>query len=133
MKRTDPIINNIAGSYVSRSAISGQGLFAGADYRTGDQVGHLDGQVVNVDDHPQALSGEWNGLGDAEVLYRAFSTSYSFINHSRNPNLEIDRETMCMRARRPIYEGEEFSLDYLEHGVPLVYKSKGLGAHLDTE
>lgn len=133
MKRTDPIINNVAASYVSQSAISGQGLFAGTDYRTGDPVGHLDGQVVNVDDHPQALLGEWNGLGDVEVLYRAFSTSYSFINHSRNPNLEIDRETMWMRARRPICAGEEFSLDYLEHGVPLAYKSTGLGAYLDAE
>ncbi|UWR21218.1 SET domain-containing protein-lysine N-methyltransferase [Sulfitobacter sp. S190] len=133
MERTHPLINNISGSYVAQSAISGQGLFAGDDYETGDPVGHLDGQVVNVDDHPQALSGEWNGLGDAHVLYRAFSTSYSFINHSPDPNLEIDRATMWMRARRPIRAGEEFTLDYLEHGVPLIYKAKGLGTYLDTK
>jgi hypothetical protein len=133
MERTQPLIQNIPSSYVAKSKIHGQGLFSGQGYSIGELVGTLDGQLINVQDHPEALSGEWNGLGPLQVLYRRFSTDYSYINHLTDPNLSIDPETMEIIANRAIEKGDEFTLDYTENGLPDIYREKGYGRYLDEK
>lgn len=130
MERTQPLIQNILSSYVTRSKIHGEGLFAGQGYCRGELVGTLDGQIINVQDHPEALTGEWNGLGPLQVLYRKFSTAYSYINHQTNPNLSINPETMELIAKKVIKKGEEFTLDYTENGLPDIYIEQGYARYI---
>jgi hypothetical protein len=133
MERTHPLIQNIPSGYVARSNIHGEGLFAGQAFDAGQIVGKLDGQIINVEDHPDALSGEWNGLGALHVLYRRFSTAYSYINHQDDPNLRIEPATMQIVARKAIGKGDEFTLDYVENGLPNIYITKGYGRYLDAK
>ena len=65
--------------------------------------------------------------------HRAVRTKYSFINHSRKPNLRIEKEGMILFTIKDIYCGEELLLDYREeplreeyingHGKTYLWKS----------
>lgn len=76
-----------------------------------------------VDRHSGALGAssdlfmEWNALSEDTLLVRPFRTKYSFVNHSRTPNVRILHHPLRLVALRDVAEGEEFLLDY--HEEPL--------------
>lgn len=53
-------------------------------------------------------------MSEDTLLVRPFRTKYSFVNHSRTPNVRIARHPLRLVALRDIAEGEEFLLDYRE-------------------
>ncbi|MEM3335623.1 MAG: SET domain-containing protein [Thermoplasmata archaeon] len=57
-------------------------------------------------------------------MVRPLRTKYSFINHSRTPNLEIDFATMEVKALRNIAKGEELTLDYRKECLSQEYWQK---------
>lgn len=70
---------------------------------------------------------EWTAIKEGVFLVRPLRTKYSFINHSRNPNLEIDFSTMEIRTLREIKTGEELTLDYLKEKLSENYqRTQGL-------
>lgn len=133
MERTHPLIQNILSSFIADSEIHGKGLFSEKNCDVGEVVGSLDGQIVNVAEHPEALSGEWNGIGENHVLYRKFSTYYSYINHDNDPNLTIDALTMKVIVQRKITALDELTLNYRENGIPDIYNSKDYGSYLNEK
>ncbi|WP_170348895.1 SET domain-containing protein-lysine N-methyltransferase [Ruegeria atlantica] len=125
-----PRIQNLDKVLEGISDIHGTGLFARSDIQTGAVLGYLDGQIVDYDRHPTVRDLEWNGIGGSKVLCRPFATQYALINHSFTPNLSILRTGWAIVACKDIRDGEELTLDYLEHGVPETYLNSPHGNYL---
>ncbi len=118
------IIDNIKPTYISKSSTHGNGLFADADIEKEQCLGTLDGQYMSwklydkicakyqSEHFSDAFFMEWNAITNTLLLTRPFRTKYSFINHSREPNLEIKYEPIRIVALRNIKKGEELLLDY---------------------
>lgn len=121
----EAIIDNIPFGYIDKSSVHGYGLFAKADLPEGMLLGVLDGQVMPWNDYDQTLVRikqhgklapelffEWNALSPDTLLVRPLRTKYSFINHSRNPNLVLRGYPLHVETLRSIAKGEELFLDY---------------------
>lgn len=134
------IIDNIPDTYIAESSIHGKGLFAAKDFRKGEILTVLDGMRISEDVYRQVVCSfydlpnyareyfftEWTAIAPQVLLVRPFRTKYSFINHSRTPNLEIDFQTLEVKAIRDIKKGEELTLDYRkEHLSEEYWKSHG--------
>ena len=121
------IIDNISFTYIAPSTIHGMGLFARCQIKKGTILGTLDGQVmsweqygaimedirqhITKDDVPN-LFFEWNAIENETLLVRPFRTKYSFINHSRTPNVILQRFPLRVVALTDINANEELLLDY---------------------
>lgn len=91
------------------------GVFAGKAYQPGDRLLPLRGHPsdrgdrysiqVGVDRH---LKPGGSGEGDGTE-----ASPWKFLNHSCDPNLEVDLDEACFVARREIAKGEELSFNYL--------------------
>lgn len=91
------------------------GVFAAKTYMRGDQLLPLCGRAsttasrysiqTGVDRHIEPASST-NGAAIAPAPWK-------YLNHSCDPNLEIDLEVECFIARRGIAAGEELSFNYL--------------------
>lgn len=125
------VLDNISFSEIKPSKIHGRGLFATCDILEGTLLGVLDGQVIPWDRYDEiraqvgecspVLFFEWNCLSETTLLVRPFRTKYSFINHSRTPNLTLVRNPLRIMATKPIKKGEEFTLDYREEPLRKEY------------
>lgn len=124
-KREEAVIDNVSPTYIDESSIHGFGLFAAELIQRGSVLGTLDGQIMSWDHYhavraalalpPEArdyLFLEWNALAPDTLLVRAFRTKYSYINHARQPNVELRSRPLEVVALRDIAEGEELLLDY---------------------
>lgn len=131
----DTIIDNISFSEIRKSKIHGLGLFATTSIKKDTILGMLDGQVMDWD-HYNKLAGkikedlakykdyifmEWNALDSKTLLVRPFRTKYSYINHSKKPNLEIKYNPMRVVAIKNIEETNEFTLDYTKEPLSQEY------------
>ena len=120
------IIDNIPEGYLATSQIHGIGLFATTLIIKNAIIGILDGQLVHqeavnrvkialpcyktdIQDKCQLLV-EWNAMPDSMLLVRPYRTKYSFMNHSRQPNCEVNNGQII--ALHDIYNSEELTLDY---------------------
>jgi SET domain-containing protein len=123
----DNIIDNITQGYIASSKIDGFGLFAKNDIKKGEILCVFDGQVIswekyhkiqrNVSSNITPFSEkyffmEWNALDENTLLVRPLRTKYSYINHSRIPNVEILHYPLRLVAIHDIQKHEEITLDY---------------------
>ncbi|MGM0411470.1 MAG: SET domain-containing protein [Bacillota bacterium] len=120
------VIDNVSFSYIKESSIHGLGLFASESIKAGTILGILDGQIIKwneyenivqkleneISDIDQYLFMEWNAVDEETLLVRPLRTKYSFINHSRTPNLEIVYNPIRIVAISDIKVHEEYLLDY---------------------
>ncbi len=118
------IIDNIKPTYISKSNVHGNGLFALADITKHHCLGTLDGQYMSwklydkiceqykSEQFNEAFFMEWNAITNNLLLTRPFRTKYSFINHSREPNLVIMYDPIRIVALENIKKDEELLLDY---------------------
>ena len=133
-------IDNIAGTEIRESKIHGLGLFATKHIPTGVMLCKLDGQVVEYDAYQQtkirmnlnesalnSLFMEWNALSENKLLARMFRTKYSYINHSRLPNLKLIGSPPELWSVDDIQVGAELLLNYRDEQLPKNYVS-GHGA-----
>ncbi len=122
------IIDNIRNTEIAPSNVHGHGLFCTKDIPPHTVLCELDGQVipaaVNAGD---TLAYEWNALPHELLLVRPVRTKYSYINHSRVPNVEIQYTPIRVVSLRQIKQGEELFLDYRKEPLPKAYLS-GHGA-----
>jgi hypothetical protein len=126
------------GAEIRNSPIHGFGLFATRDWSPGDiPCARLDGQALSYEEYEllrarltPALGRmrkfffmEWNALPGDMLLARPFRTTYSFINHSPVPNLELlsTGENLSIVVVRKVDANEEFTLDYRKEPLPRGY------------
>jgi hypothetical protein len=115
------LIDNIPHTRVTSSPIHGRGLFAEIDFRAGQILGALDGQVIRHAEHPDAFDQEWNAISTELLLVRAYPTKYRYINHAWTPNCRIEERDTTVRAVRDIHAREELTLDYTAQPLPPEY------------
>lgn len=126
----EPCIDTIPGTEVEASGVAGRGLFARRAWSSGEVLGTLDGQVVDVTRYPAVEALEWNALAPDRLLVRAVRTSYGFMNHSPDANVAIDDDGRTMRAARDLSPGDELTLDYFAQPVPPAYLTSDEGRAL---
>ena len=121
MERED-VIDNIRKTEIAKSPIHGYGLFATEPIEAEEILGYLDGQKVPAKIHRKYdLCYEWNALDDSMYLLRPYRTKYSYINHSRTPNLLLEYSPLRVVATKDIPPGEELTLDYRKEPLPQEY------------
>lgn len=115
-----PIVDNICYSEIKNSKIHGNGLFANSNLKKNTTLGVLDGQVVkwNKTLYEQF---EWNALEENIILIRPLRTKYSYINHSRYPNLILRKYPLRIITVYDIDKNEELTLDYRKEPLPKDY------------
>lgn len=123
------VVKNLKGVKIAPSTIHGHGLFATQNLLKGDILGQLDGQLISWELHEKLkLTYEWNALCGDNLLVRPYRTFYSYINHSRDPNLVITYNPIKVLVKKNITKGEELTIDYREEPLPEEYLStKGRG------
>lgn len=121
----DDVIDNLKCTVIKPSNIHGNGLFATEAITLGAELGELDGQVIPESLHSKLrLTLEWNAIDDNVLLVRPYRTKYSYINHSRTPNLKLAGSPLKVIALRSISEGEELTLDYRKEKLSTEYLHK---------
>lgn len=122
---TDHTLDNIKHTYIAPSPIHGQGLFSEAFIQAGKRLAILDGQVIPWSLHREiGFVDEWNAIAPGYILVRPYRTKYAFINHSREPNIAIERLSsisLALRTTRSIPKDQELTLDYREEPLPEDY------------
>lgn len=130
------IIDNMKFSYIDKSEIHGFGLFANQDIDVGTVLGMLDGQEMTWDKYDELESSiklgkyqnyifmEWNALSATTLLVRAFRTKYSYINHSKNPNVQVMHKPLRIEVIKKIKIGEEILIDYTKEPLRDSYLQK---------
>ncbi len=131
---TVPVIRE---AEINESGIHGFGLFTTVPILANTLLSELDGQVLNYDDYEKLrvrlgfglgrlrshFFMEWNALPGDRILARPLRTTYSYINHHVEPNIEAiccgDRVKLI--AIRDIGIGEELFLDYRKESLPRSY------------
>lgn len=118
------VIDNLRLTRIAKSRIHGNGLFASEDVPAKTVLGELDGQVIPWRLHQKySLTMEWNALDEKTLLVRPYRTKYSYINHSREPNLVLARNPLRVVTLKYILSGEELTLDYRSEPLPPEYIS----------
>jgi len=111
--------------YVDISGTHGFGLYTNKKIKKRTNIFKLNGKIVNSDYiNGQKYIGEWNALPENMYLVRSDRTSYGFINHDRDPNCEINSNTMNVMAKRDIEKNSELLLDYREEPLSQEYINK---------
>ncbi len=130
------IVDNIANTDIKKSQIHGYGLFSTNEIDGGTILCILDGQIVSWDSYDVFFSKnpfgqfndylfmEWNALDYNVLMVRPFRTKYSFINHSRTPNLILRRHPVTLMTLRHINPGEELTIDYRKEPLRKEYLEK---------
>lgn len=127
-KRPLQIVDNVPCGEIRPSQVHGMGLFASRDIAIHEHLGTLDGRVISGEElaeiernlsnhatHKRAVIVlEWNALPENRYLVRRKRTKYSYINHSRTPNVRLESFPPQIVALRDIPAGEELLLDYRE-------------------
>ena len=118
------VIDNIPFTKIDKSNIHGFGLFAKKDFKIGEILCILDGQIMNWDfydelrkkidlkEYQNYIFMEWNALSQDTLLVRAFRTKYSYINHSKTPNIAIKYDPIRIEVVQAIRNNEEILIDY---------------------
>lgn len=116
------IIDNMKSTEIEQSSVHGMGLFASTIIKKGYCLGELDGQFISWSQYKvlketyktenNCVFIEWNAIEKELLLVRALRTKYSFINHSRTPNLVIKYNPIRIESLEDITVGEELFLDY---------------------
>ena len=133
-------IDNIKECYIDISNIHGFGLFAKHNIKSEIILCELDGQILTwekYEDIKESLREyiitpydkyffmEWNALNENILLVRSLRTKYSYINHSREPNVKIIYDPLRIITLRDIDQDEELILDYRNEPLSSMYlKSK---------
>lgn len=128
------VIDNFPNTFIAPSHVHGYGLFAKTPLLKGSILGFLDGQIMAWDLYDklieernlssilkEAFFMEWNCIAPDKLLVRPFRTKYSFINHSRFPNAQIEHFPLRVVALQDIDEGEELLIDYRREPLPEQY------------
>lgn len=119
-------LDTIPYTEITHSTLHGFGLFATEKINQGQVLCELDGQIVsreaynNIEKTIDVTSlgyeryfyMECNYIDENNILARPMRTKYSYINHGRNANVEVQHEPMRIVCIKDIGVGEEMVIDY---------------------
>lgn len=119
-------IDNIKHTEIRDSKLHGFGLFAMQSFFKDSILTHLDGQIVDNIKYKEIIKSlssdigkyknyflmECNILDKNTYLVRAFRTKYSYINHSRKPNVKIIKYPLRIIVIKDISVNDEIVIDY---------------------
>lgn len=120
----ESVIDNIPFTEINKSNVHGFGLFAKKNFKIGEIICILDGQIMDWDfydglckkidlkEYQNYIFMEWNALSQNTLLVRAFRTKYSYINHSKTPNVAIKYNPIRIEVIQDIKNNEEIFIDY---------------------
>lgn len=97
---------------ISKSAISGDGIFAHENIKTGEFIDYIKGPIKHVNTISEGVSldnPDW--VGFKKNYWIDPLPPFKYINHSCDPNCGI-RGTKTVVAMKNIKEGEELTMDY---------------------
>jgi SET domain-containing protein len=128
-------LDTIQYTVINKSTLHGFGLFTIRKIYEDTILAILDGQIMsqskyneiekniakNIDIYKNYFFMEVNILDDKTYLVRPFRTKYSYINHSRIPNVKILQNPLRIIAIRDIESGEELTIDYREEKLSQEY------------
>lgn len=137
-------IDTIKNTFIKESHLHGFGLFATGAINNEQILYLFDGQIVSTRDYEkiELLMGEQMGAYKNYIfmecnyldvntrLVRNFRTKYSYINHSRSPNVEIKHHPMRLVSLKNIVVGEELTVDYRKENLSPEYLSKPSNQYL---
>jgi|TARA_R110001583_G_scaffold3285_1_gene21244 SET domain-containing protein len=130
------VVDTINGTEIRHSELHGFGLFCSErTIKCDTQLCKLDGQVLSIDKYDEIenliaekISSyknyffmECNYLSDGKLLVRSLRTKYSYINHSRMPNVTLKNDPLRIVTTRDIEVGDEICIDYREEPLPKAY------------
>lgn len=132
------VYDNISNTVIEHSSIHGFGLFASTNIPDKKNLCQLDGQVIDATEYSDiensfsaVINGlnyfffmECNYLANNQLLVRPLRTKYSYINHSSEANVELQRETMTIVTIREIKAGEELLIDYRKEPLSKEYLAR---------
>lgn len=100
--------------YLSTSNIHGKGVFAARPFKKGEVVGVYQSRKTKLkaEDNPFVIE-----VYDEEgvlVQHRIGTNEFRFVNHSTNPNLEMNDHTLQFYAVKDIAKDEELTWHYGE-------------------
>ena len=67
---------------------------------------------IDLREYQNYIFMEWNALSQDTLLVRAFRTKYSYINHSKTPNVAIKYNPIRIEVIQDIKNNEEILIDY---------------------
>lgn len=131
-------LDNILNTQIAASEIHGFGLFAGKYIKRNTLICLLEGQILDRDVYkkigdfckPELDSlddyffMECNYISQEDILVRPLRTKYSYINHSKSPNVKIFSEPFRIEAISDIEEGQELTIDYTNEHLSNEYLSR---------
>ena len=104
--------------WVGKSRIAGQGLFAAQDIKQGTRILPYFGEKISKDESAQRLAQGnvyiFTFNAHTDIDGKTLKNTARYINHSCDPNCEIDMTTRAIWivALRDITAGEELSYNY---------------------
>ena len=100
--------------YVGESPIHGRGVFAARAFKAGDVVGRYRSRKTKLgaEDNPYVI--EIYDDEGALLEHRIGTNEFRFINHSTNPNLDLQDDDLKFVAVRDIGADEELTWHYGE-------------------
>lgn len=134
-KISQSVSDDIKNSYIDINSNGTFGLFAKKPIQAGAILCELDGQkmdwghyeklrrTINLGEYQDYIFMEWNALDPKTLLVRAFRTKYSYINHSKMPNVEIKYNPIRIEAVKDISEYDELTIDYSKEPLSEEYKA----------
>ncbi|MEH0690060.1 SET domain-containing protein [Vibrio cholerae] len=137
-------LDTISDTTIGLSPIHGFGLFLTKSKLANTIIGKLDGQFMSesdynyinslispeVDRYKNYFFMECTYLEDNMVLVRSLRTKYSYINHSRSPNIKIDFNSMELVTLCDLDSGTELLIDYRKEWLPETYTRSEKGKYL---
>ena len=99
--------------YISKSGISGKGMFVGEDVKKGERIQYVDGKMKRKtfkSKEESSHADDWIGIGH-NVWIDPTGKPFQFINHSCAPNAAIvGKKTLIALADIP--KDTEIAMDY---------------------
>ena len=113
----------LPGTEVRRSSVHGQGVFALRSFLPGQTILEYVGEIISLQEalrrHPHDPQNPHHTfyfhIDDRRVIDGLYGGNDArWINHSCQPNCEPDevRGRIFIRAKRPVFPGQELSFDY---------------------
>ncbi len=110
---------------VKYSPIHGFGIFSAREFKEGEKILVIKGEVISEDECVRREDEEnnvyifWNDVNYIDV---SETEKIKYVNHSCDPNCDVlqrDEESLYLTAWRDIAAGEELTIDY---GYPEIYE-----------
>jgi len=131
-------LNTIAQTQIAESTLHGFGLFATEKINKDETLCLLDGQVVSKDAYANIKKSidvtslgyqnyfymECNYIDENHILARLMRTKYSYINHGRDANVEVQHDPIRIVCIKDILPGEELVIDYRKEPLGEAYLAR---------